>query len=75
MTKMPFRVEKMKKILHFENSWIKLGETAVESRTLQALNLDFTGMKVRVYRHENPSVHNALKIKQIQIVQNRNKEV
>ena len=68
MTKMPFRVEKIKKILHFENSWIKLGETAVESRTLQALNLDFTGIKVQVYRHENPCIHNALKIKQIQIV-------
>ena len=67
MTKMPFRVEKVKKILHFEDSWIKHGETAVESRTLQALNLNFTGMKVRVYRHENQSVRNALKIKQIQI--------
>ena len=72
MTKMPFRVEKMKKILHFENSWIKLGETAVESRTLQALNLDFTGIKVRVYRYENLGIRNALKIKQIQNVQNRN---
>ncbi len=65
---MPFRVEKVKKILHFENGWIKLGETAVESRTLQALNLDFIGMKVRVYRDGNLGIRNALKIKQIQIV-------
>ena len=72
MTKMPFRVEKMKKILHLQRTWIKLGENAVESRTLQALNLDFTGIKVQVYRYENLGIRNALKIKQIQNVQNRN---